>query len=147
MVLSYLDRNGSKNLWSELDRIQDEISQSLFRSGGLVNSQRFPAVNLYQNDEEIVATILVPGYDPEGIQVHVEENKFIIKGTPVKEEKSEGFEFYRQEIGIHEFQRVLELPFRISADKVEANLKNGVLVVKLPKAEEDKPRKISVKIS
>ncbi|MCB1142940.1 MAG: Hsp20/alpha crystallin family protein [Leptospiraceae bacterium] len=144
MYINLLERNGNKNFWNELDRIQDELSHSFFRSGGMLTGNRYPAINLYQSTDEVVASILLPGYDPESISIQVEENKFSIKGTPSKEEVEEGYQYFRQEIGLKEFSRTIELPFRIAKEKVEANLKNGILVVKLPKAEADKPRKITV---
>ena len=61
------------------------------------------------------------------------------------EELEENTRYHRQERGYGKFSRSIQLPFNINAAKVEANFKDGILSVNLPKAEEDKPRKISVK--
>ena len=56
-----------------------------------------------------------------------------------------GVRYHRQERGYGKFTRTLQLPYPIKADGIEATFRNGVLTVRLPRAEEDKPRKIAVK--
>jgi HSP20 family protein len=60
------------------------------------------------------------------------------------EEPSEGTAYHRRERGAGEFNRVLRLPIEVDADRVEATLRDGVLLVKLPKAESARPKKIKV---
>jgi len=55
--------------------------------------------------------------------------------------------YHRQERGYGKFTRSLELPFRVDAKNVEATFNNGVLTITMPRAEEDKPKKISVKVA
>ena len=86
----------------------------------------------------------VPGVQMSNIEINVVGNELSIKG---KRECGcgEGVTIHRQERGSGEFSRFLTLPVAIDAEKVEAVLKNGVLTIKLPKAEAAKPRRIEVK--
>jgi HSP20 family protein len=143
MFLNIYNRNHSRNnLWADLDKLQEELANSFFKPSSIYGGT--PSINLYQNADEVVVTALVPGYDAESIEMNVVDNRFLLKGNP-KKETNEGYTLVREEINTSEFMRSFDLPFKINSDRVEANLKNGVLVVKLPKAEEEKAKKINVK--
>ena len=145
MFLNMVDRNrGKLGLWADLDRLSEELSHSFLKSSQVNGYSHYPAVNLYQNEEEIVVTALIPGLTSDTLEMSVIDNRFTIKGNPKKENK-EGYTTIREEIASSEFMRSFDLPFKINSEKVGATLKNGVLVVKLPKAEEEKAKKISVK--
>jgi HSP20 family protein len=143
MFLNIYNRNQSRNnLWADLDKLQEELANSFFKPSSLNGGT--PSINLYQNADEVVVTALVPGYDAESIEMNVVDNRFLLKGNP-KKETNDGYTLVREEINTSEFMRSFDLPFKINSERVEANLKNGVLVVKLPKAEEEKAKKITVK--
>jgi HSP20 family protein len=147
MLLNVIERNGrGTSLWNELDRLHDELSGGFFSGGGFTRNYYNPPVNVYVNKDDALLTALVPGYEPSSIELSIIENKVQIKGEQKQPELQEGFEVHRQEIVNKDFQRTIELPFRVDSERVEARFKNGVLSVKLPKAEADKPKKISVKI-
>ena len=143
MFLNIYNRNQTRNnLWADLDKLQEELANSFFKPSSLFGGT--PSINLYQNEDEVVVTALVPGYDAESIEMNVVDNRFLLKGNPNKEQ-NEGYTLVREEINTSEFMRSFDLPFKINSERVEANLKNGVLVVKLPKREEEKAKKITVK--
>jgi HSP20 family protein len=143
MFLNIYNRNQLRNnLWADLDILQEELANSFFKPSSLFGGT--PSINLYQNEEEVVVTALVPGYDAESIEMNVVDNRFILKGNP-KKQTNEGYTLVREETSISEFMRSFDLPFKINSERVEATLKNGVLLVKLPKAEEEKAKKITVK--
>lgn len=148
MLLNVIERNGnaSSSFWNEFDRLQDEISGSFFSGGGFTRNHYNPPVNVYVDKDDALLTALVPGYEPSSIELSVVENKVNIKGTQKQTEIPQEYEVHRQEIVSKDFSRTVELPFRVDADRVDARFKNGILNVKLPKAEADKPRKISVQI-
>jgi len=143
MFLNIYNRNQTRNnLWADLDKLQEELANSFFKPSSLFEGT--PSINLYQNEDEVVVTALVPGLDAESIEMNVVDNHFLLKGNP-KKEQNEGYTLAREEINTSEFMRSFDLPFKINSERVEANLKNGVLVVKLPKREEEKAKKITVK--
>lgn len=145
MILGTYDRMRRANsLWADLDKWAEELSGGLLKTSSVNYYSQYPSVNLYQNDEEIVVTALIPGYDSNSLEMSVVDNRFTLKGNPAKESK-DGYTLVREEIASSEFMRSFDLPFKINSERVEATLKNGVLLVKLPKAEEEKAKKITVK--
>jgi HSP20 family protein len=102
----------------------------------------FPAVNVWEDGENLYAEAEVPGLTMEDVEVYVVGNDLTIRG---ERKECQQQAFHRRERGVGPFQRVLPLPIAIDADKVEAKLREGVLLIAMPKAEAAKPRKIEVK--
>jgi HSP20 family protein len=127
----------------ELDRLQDEVNR-LF-SGVRPRPAEFPALNVYASADDAVVTAEVPGVDPESLDVAVEDDVLTIRGTRPEPATTDGRTWHRRERGHGDFLRSLTLPFRVESDRVEADYSRGILSVKLPRAEADKPRKIQVK--
>jgi HSP20 family protein len=109
----------------------------------------YPALNVWSNEEGLLVTAEVPGVSPEEIEVNVIGETLTLSGMRKPEELpdglKEGVRYHRQERGSGKFSRTLQLPFQVSVPQIEATFKHGVLNVRLPRAEEDKPRKIAVK--
>jgi len=103
----------------------------------------FPALNVWEEADAIYAEAEVPGMKSEDLDVSVVGGDLTIRGRRGEPER-EGVAYHRQERGAGEFNRVLRLPEEVDADKVEASLTDGVLLIKLPKAESAKPKKIKV---
>lgn len=104
----------------------------------------FPALNLWEDGDNLVVEAELPGLRLSDIEVLVIGNELTIKGER-KAEKREEVSYHRQERGTGVFNRLVRLPVMIDAGKVEASFKDGVLTVRLPKAEAAKPRRIEVK--
>ncbi len=139
-MLNLLERN---ELWREMDRVE-ELANSLWGSGGFYQKTPYPAVNIYYSDEGAELIALVPGYGAEDLDISVHENRVKLKGNAPKNTLLEGLKLERRETSKGEFSRVFEVNFRVDSNKIEAHYKNGVLRVKLPRLEEDKPKKISI---
>lgn len=103
----------------------------------------FPAFNVWANDEGASILSEIPGVKMEELEITTSGNTISIKGTR-KEETGENQRHLRRERPEGEFNRTIELPFKIDAGRVEAKLANGVLRIELPRAENDKPRKIAI---
>ena len=77
-----IERNGrGSSLWNELDRLHDELSGGFFSGGGATRGFHNPPVNVYLNQDDVLLTALVPGFDPSSIELLIIENKVQIKGT------------------------------------------------------------------
>jgi len=135
---------GVSNPWRELERIQHEMNR-LFTDPNRPTSRNYPAINGWIKDNTVIVTAELPGYAPEDIDISVVDQTLTIRGERKPCELKEGETFHRQERRCGKFQREVQLPFGINADKVEANFDNGVLSITLPRAEADMPRKISIK--
>jgi HSP20 family protein len=108
---------------------------------------RFPAMNVWSGDERVMVTAELPGISPEEITISVTGDTLTLSGTRQRPEVGEGNSYHRQETGYGHFSRSLQLPFRIDGNGVEATFRKGVLSITLPRAEEDKPKKIDVRVS
>jgi len=137
-------RHGS--LWSELDRLQREMNR-LFEpfSGGQGGSGNFPAVNIWTGADDALLTAELPGLNPDQLEITVKDNTVTIRGSRETEPLAEGESYLRQERGTGTFVRSFALPFQVDNTKVTAQYQKGILQLTLPRAEADKPKKISVK--
>lgn len=101
-----------------------------------------PAVDIYENDNEILLHADMPGVVKENISVDIDNGKLLISG--VRKLETEGAATY-EEFSDVEYVRSFSVPQTIDVEKVEAELKNGVLKLHLPKSEAAKPRQIEIK--
>jgi len=102
-----------------------------------------PPVDIYESQDAIVILADMPGVAPEGVDVDLRDNQLTFTGKVVLDESKE--RMLLQEYGVGDFYRQFTLSSRIDQGKIEASMKDGVLVLTLPKAEVAKPKKITVK--
>ena len=105
-----------------------------------------PAVDLYEDKDDIVVKAELPGIDRDNVHVNLTDHTLIIKGEKKQDEEVKEENFYRCERSYGTFVRTLELPQDVQADKVKAAFKNGVLEVRMPKTAESKPKGISINV-
>ncbi len=141
-------RYGFASPWREMERFQREINQLLgetFDESRPGYAPGFPAINVWANQDGAVVTAELPGVNPEDIDITIVGQTLTISGSREPEDLGEDVKLHRQERGFGKFARSFELPFLIDDAKVEAMFEKGVLHLSLPRAEADKPRKITVK--
>ncbi len=104
-----------------------------------------PALDVAETENEIVVKAEVPGIDKKDIDVTIRGDRLTISGEKKDErkEKKDTYTVFERRHGC--FSRTIALPADINVDAVEAEFKSGVLTIRLPKTEETKSRKISVK--
>ena len=112
-------------------------------SGTQVN---MPAVDVYEEQGDIVVKAELPGMDRDSIDVSVSDHLLTIKGEKKKEEEVKEENYYRSERSHGSFVRIVELPADIKSDKVKATFKDGVLEIHLPKTEEAKKKAVKVSV-
>jgi len=110
-------------------------------------SRAFPAVNITEDAENFYVRGELPGIKAEDLDVSVVEGGLLIRGERKLATEDEQANYHRREREPGFFRRMIALPARVDSTKVSAKVKNGVFTITLPKAEEAKPRKISVKTS
>lgn len=111
--------------------------------GGFGADGSFPGLNVWEAGDELFAEAELPGFNFDDVEVSVVGNELTLKGrrTPAEHENTT---FHRRERSAGEFTRVVRLPVDIDANKVHGTLRDGVLLVTLPKAAVSKPRTIKV---
>lgn len=119
--------------------------ESLFEDFGSTTWQ--PALDMVETDDAVVVTMDVPGFDPEKIEVSIQDDVLEVKGEIREEKSEENAVAHRRERRYAAFRRAVRLPAPVSADKVDAQAKHGVLTIKLPKRDEAVSRRIKVKAS
>lgn len=136
---------------SEFDRLQQEINK-LFDfertplNTGLFESRFSPAVDITELGEEFRVTCDLPGVEEKNLDLTLAGNVLTIKGSKEETKELEKAKVYRRETWSGSFQRTIALPETIDPDKVQAELKNGLLTLKIKKKEEVKPKQIPIKI-
>lgn len=144
MLLQRMTPTVFGDLRREVDRLFEDFTRpfngDMFRTGGA-----FPALNVWEDADNVFAEAEMPGVKLENVEVGVVGNELSIKGTRGGQSEQKGRTFHRQERWTGEFSRFLTLPTAVNADRVEAVMKEGVLTITLPKAETAKPRRIEVK--
>ena len=141
--------------WPALDRwssLRDNLNSlfevpfwSSFARQGELFSGWSPALDLYQNNNNVVAAIELPGMRKEDIEISLHDGTLAISGER-KSEPSNGEKAERTERYVGKFRRSITLPTRVNANKVSATYRDGILTVTLPKAEEAKPKQIQVTV-
>jgi len=124
--------------FGELDRFFDEFPASGFGHMGDM------AVDMYEDGNNIIAEMSVPGIEPDKVEVTVEGNYLRIVGKREEEKEKKTKRFYSKEIRRGSFERALRLPDPVNEAKVAAEYKDGVLKVILPKLGEKKSGKVKV---
>lgn len=106
--------------------------------------QRMPNLDVIDQDNEIVVRAEIPGIDKKDVSIALTDNLLTIKGETQKEKKDDKGNYHRREISRSSFARTVALPGNVDAAKASATLKDGVLEIKLTKAEGSKRRTIAV---
>lgn len=103
----------------------------------------FPPINVFQQGDDIVAIVELPGVDKKDLQIEAKENTIRIAGkksVDVPEEVS----VHRRERIFGDFDRTISLPIQLDPDGIKAEFQNGILALFLPRSERDRPRTIKI---
>jgi HSP20 family protein len=105
-----------------------------------------PAVDMHETKDELVLSVEVPGVDEKDVTVSITGDLLTIKGERRAADQAKDQQYLHVERLYGQFERLIQLPMAVQADKVKASYRDGVLQVTLPKAEELKPREIKIDI-
>src|SRR5438270_1251719 len=133
-------------LQDRMNRLFRESYNDAGQDESLTTSRFAPAVDVYEDEQQVTLKIEVPGIDETDIDVRVENNTLTVQGERKieKEEKEENYRRVERQYG--SFTRTFTLPQTVDSEKVSANYDKGVLKISLPKKAEAKPKQIKVNI-
>ncbi|MBI5029546.1 MAG: Hsp20/alpha crystallin family protein [Chloroflexi bacterium] len=103
------------------------------------------AIDMYETKDDVVVKAVLPGIKPEQVEVTITGDVLTIRGESKEENQVKEENYVRKERRFGSFSRCVTLPGGLKADKADAAFENGVLTLKIPKAEELKPKTIKVK--
>ena len=131
--------------WFDFDRIFEDFDRALGlqpnRSGGFA-----PAVDIYEDDKNVVLSVELPGVDQKDLDVRVQDNHLTIKGQRKFENEEKKERYHRVERRYGSFQRTFALPETVDDENIQAHYDKGVLKLTLPKLERPKNARV-VKIN
>jgi len=102
-------------------------------------------IDVYQTESDIVIKSTIAGVKPEDLDVAINNDMVTVKGERKSEEQVPEENYYYQECYWGKFSRSVILPVDVLAEKIEASMKNGILTIRLPKADVNKTKKIQVR--
>ena len=133
------------SLREAMDRLFEE-SVVRPRSGELAPTMRGTlAVDMWETDDDIMVKTAVAGVDPEDIDISMTGDTLTIKGETRVEEETEEENYVCREMRYGSFSRSITVPMPVASEEAEAEFEDGMLTLRLPKAEEIKPKSIKVK--
>lgn len=127
----------------ENDKYNDEYNDDEYEENGEADGQL--TIDVYQTNTSIVIKSTIAGVKPEDVDVSISNDMITIKGERKQEENIDEDSYYYQECYWGPFSRSIVLPMDVVTDKIDASLKNGILTVKLPKADTLIAKKIQVR--
>ena len=134
--------------WQAIDDLEREVDRLLQGVGlalhGIRIGRNYPAVNLFEFEEEFLITAELPGTRPEDLELTLSSGVLSMKGERKIPDGVADERYRRRERFRGTWQRSLSVPERIEEEKLAAEFKNGILMVHLPKAAEVQPRRITV---
>ena len=125
-----------------MDRLFDD---AFTRPFSLRDGWTVPAIDMYQTDDEVVVKAALPGMKSDNVQISITGDMLSLKGEFKHEEEKQERAYHLREQRYGAFERTFALPTAVVSDKAKAEFENGILTITLPKAEEVKPKMITVK--
>ena len=127
----------------DLSRDLADIQTQMNRLFGPVERVWAPPADMHETQNEAVIAVELPGLTEKDIRLSIADEVLTVQGEKQRAEVQDA-NHYRQERWFGKFERAFSLPFPVDAGQVKATFRDGVLVVKLPKAEEVKPKEIKI---
>lgn len=151
MDLTRWERPAPKDLWDAFEDFRGEMGRRLDlfdrpEATGLFDRTMAPAVDVVETGEEFLIVADLPGVDRKDLELSVTGSLLSIKGEKKGDPGTEKRKIFRKETWAGSFARTIDLPADIDADKVSAELADGVLSVRVPKREEAKTKLVNVTV-
>ncbi len=123
---------------------EDVFTSARGEEKDIISSSWTPAVDIYEDENQLVLTAEVPGIDEKDIEIKLEDNTLSIQGERKMEKETKEENYHRIERAYGSFYRSFTLPNYIDQDKIQAEHENGILKITMPKKPELKPRKVKI---
>ena len=134
-----------RTMQHEMSRLVNEIFRGDMQDNGAWKQGSWtPAVDMHESDEAFTLTAELPGFLKDDVQVEIKGNRLTLKGERKRDTDVQKTQYHRVERVYGAFEHSIRLPAVVDTDKAKAIFKDGVLKLMLPKAEEAKPKPISV---
>jgi HSP20 family protein len=105
-----------------------------------------PAVDMYQTEDDIIVKASLPGYKAQDVNITVNRDNLLLRGDVEHTNSQKDATYIMHEQRHDSFKRSIKLPSDVKADKVNANFEDGILTIKMPIAEEVKPKSVAINV-
>ena len=129
-------------LQSEMSRWMNNVAGGTPGGNGQSTSTWMPAVDVWETENELVLSFDLPGIPEDKISIELDDNVLTVSGERARETQADGDRFYRYERRFGAFSRSVTLPQGVNEDSIKADYRSGVLEIRVPKPEEQKPKRI-----
>jgi HSP20 family protein len=144
-ILNRFEPNRGSSLQDQVNRLFHEAFETNSDQASLTTWA--PAVDIFENEQELVVKADLPEVKPEDLDIRVENNVLTIRGERKFEKKENENNYLRVERTYGAFSRSFALANTVNAEAIKADYKNGVLELHIPKREEAKPKQIKVNVA
>jgi HSP20 family protein len=128
----------------ELRRMQSEMNR-VFSGFSPTAARDFPPVNIWLGENSVVVTAELPGVTRDDVDLNLQEDVLTLAGKREPKSDEPNLSWQRRERAYGTFSRVVQLPFRVDPDKVQARFGNGILEIELERLEADRPKRIQIR--
>jgi|SRR5581483_8598808 HSP20 family protein len=133
------------SLRDAMDRLFEEsfVAPRFFYSPDTYRRMNALPVNMYETPDEVIVNAVLPGLKTQDVNLEFQDGRLIID-VQIPAPQVENVTWHYRELASGQYHREITLPIAVNTDKIEATLENGLLTLRLPKAEEVKPKKIQI---
>lgn len=128
----------ANNAYNLMNSVLSELERN-------ASSVRSADTDVLETDDAVIVKVNLPGVSPENLELNLERNLLTLTAK-LEDTQLEGAKYLHRERVMGEQKRVVQIPVRIAADQVQANLEHGVLTVKIAKAAESQAKRIAVNV-
>jgi len=139
-------QNPFERLLSLQNELERYFERDLFHIPKTTGRGLFPPINLFEKDNGFTVTMELPGFSEKDINIEVVDKQVVVSGKRTVKVDNENITYHRKEREWGEFSRSFTLPDKVDSEKVKATLKNGILTIKVAKAEEVIPKQITINV-
>ncbi|MEW5900375.1 MAG: Hsp20/alpha crystallin family protein [Acidobacteriota bacterium] len=132
------------SLREKMNRLFEDVVTQRGEDKDLISSAWAPAVDIYEDESQLVLTAEVPGIEEKDIEIKIEDNTLSLHGERKMEKETKEENYHRIERSYGSFSRSFTLPNYVDQDNIRAEHENGVLKITMPKKPELKPRKVKI---
>jgi len=131
-------------LREKMNRLFEDAVTHRGEEKDLTSSSWAPAVDIYEDENQLVLSAEVPGIEEKDVEIKIEDSTLVIQGERKMEKETKEENYHRIERAYGSFYRSFTLPNYIDQEKIHAEHENGVLKITMPKKSELKPRKVKI---
>ncbi len=132
--------------WGELEALRKQVNEAFGHYSQTTGSYSYPLINVYDTKDDVFVVAEIAGMKKKDISVVMSNSVLTISGKREPLLNEENAELIRAERSVGEFEKSFRIPVKVKEDKINAAYSNGILIITIPKAEEAKPKNISIDV-